>query len=247
MSRGNQANPAGLHPGGSPLNQIGFQGGRGPRPGEVEKVRAKHTAETILRIWGYLKFQRRALIIVLLSTVVTTVLSLLGPYLIGKIIDDYIVPRRADGFYRMGLMLLGVYVLAAFFTWIQQYTSSSMSYNTVRHMRQDLFEHIQRLPVQFFDRRTHGDLMSRLTNDLMNVSATLNMTVVQFISSVLVLVGSLIMMLSLSVWMTLVTVLTVPLVTTAAKAWPSTRANFSRNNKNSWDGSTGLCRNTFPG
>lgn len=233
MSKGNQANPGGLQPGESPLNQFGFQPVRGPRPGEVaEKVRAKQTVGTIRRIWGYVKFQRRALVTVLASTVITTVLSLLGPYLIGKIIDNYIVPRQLDGFFLMGLILLGVYVLAAVFTWIQQYASSSLSHHTVRHMRQDLFEHIQRLPVRFFDQRTHGDLMSRTTNDLMNVSSTLNMTVVQFISSVLVLVGSLIMMLSLSLWMTLVTVLTVPLVTIVAKQVTKyTRKFFSEQQK----------------
>jgi len=96
--------------------------------------------------------------------------------------------------------------------------ASSLSQNTVRRMRHDLFQHYQRLPVQFFDQRTHGELMSRATNDMMNVSNTLNQTVVQLISSVLILVGSLAMMLSLSLWMTLVTVLTVPLVAYIAKS-----------------------------
>src|SRR5690606_8940140 len=114
-------------------------------------------------------------------------------------------------------ILLTVYALGALFTWVQQYAASSMSQNTVRDMRQDLFEHLQRLPVRFFDARTHGELMSRATNDVMNVSNVLNQTVVQLIASVLILAGSLVMMLSLSIWMTLITVVTVPLVTVIAR------------------------------
>jgi ATP-binding cassette subfamily B protein len=197
--------------------QIGFQQ-RGFRPGEVQKVRSKDTIGTMRRIWGYLKLQKRALIIVVGCTMLTTLLSLLGPYLLGKTIDDYIAPQQYDGFWRMGLILLSVYALGAVFTWAQQYMASSLSQNTVRRMRHDLFQHYQRLPVQFFDQRTHGELMSRATNDMMNVSNTLNQTVVQLISSVLILVGSLAMMLSLSLWMTLVTVLTVPLVAYIAKS-----------------------------
>lgn len=216
MSKGNHPNQAetGKH---ADFAQIGFQQ-RGFRPGEVQKVRSKDTIGTLRRIWGYLKLQKRALIIVVGCTVLTTLLSLLGPYLLGKTIDEYIVPHQYDGFWRMGLMLMSVYALSALLTWFQQYMASSLSQNTVRRMRHDLFQHYQRLPVQYFDQRTHGELMSRATNDMMNVSNTLNQTVVQLISSVLILVGSLAMMLSLSLWMTLVTILTVPLVAYIAKS-----------------------------
>lgn len=214
------------------LTQMGFQPGGRLRPGEVQRVRSKNTAETLRRIWDYLKLQRVSLLVVVGSTVLTTMLTLLGPYLIGKMIDDYIVPQRYEGFMRIGLLLLGIYALSAFFTWVQHYAASSLSYHTVRDMRQDLFEHYQRLPVSFFDQRTHGELMSRTTHDLMNVSNTLNQTVVQFISSVLILLGSVIMMLSLSLWMTLVTVLTVPLIALiATRITKFTRTFFSQQQK----------------
>lgn len=232
MSKGSHPIQGGMEKHAADFAQMGFQQGRGLRPGEVEKVRSKDAAGTIRRIWGYLKLQQRPLMIVVGCTVLTTLFTLLGPYLIGKIIDDYIVPQQYDGFWRMGLILLGVYALAALFTWIQQYMASSLSQNTVRDMRQDLFEQYQRLPVQFFDRRTHGELMSRATNDLMNVSNTLNQTVVQFISSVLILAGSLVMMLSLSLRMTLVTLLTVPLVAwIAQRITKYTRRFFSEQQK----------------
>ncbi|SFB51598.1 ATP-binding cassette, subfamily B [Cohnella sp. OV330] len=194
------------------IDQMGFRSGPGPRHGEVPKVRSKDTAGTLRRIWGYLKLQGATLIWVVACTVLTTVFSLLAPYLIGKMFDDYIVKRQYDGMFRMGMILFGVYALGAIFTWIQQYMASSLSQNTVRDMRHDLFGQYQRLPVPFFDRKSHGELMSRAVNDIANVSNTLNQTVVQLIASVLMLAGSVVMMLSLSVWMTLITVLTVPLI-----------------------------------
>jgi ATP-binding cassette subfamily B protein len=209
------------------LSRMGLHPGR-MRPGEVQKVRSKDARGTLRRIWRYLKRQRTPLVIVLAGTVMATLLSLAGPWLIGRIIDDYIVPANRDGFAETGLVLLGVYALGAFFTWVQQYAAASLSQHTVRDMRQDLFAQYQRLPVGFFDRRTHGELMSRAVNDLLNVSDTLNQTVVQFIASVLTLAGCLVMMFSLSVRMTLVTLITVPLVGWIAKTVAKyTRRHFS--------------------
>lgn len=217
MAGSGHLNPSNENKGAANLAQFGFQQNRGHRPGEVPKVRSKNARGTVRRIWKYLKQQRQALVLVLVCTALTSLMALLGPYLIGRLIDDHVVAREYDGFVQMGLVLLSVYVLGAIFTWIQQYTASSLSQNTVRDMRQDLFAHYQRLPVQFFDQRTHGELMSRTTSDIANVSNTLNQTVVGLISSVLMLAGSVIMMLSLSVWMTLITMVTVPLVAYIAK------------------------------
>jgi len=232
MSGSQPSHPSNASSAQASINQMGFGHGPGRHYGGVPKVRSKDAKGTLRRIGGYLKLQRQALFWVVLCTVLTTGFSLLGPYLIGKIFDDYIVPRRYDGMMRMGLILFGVYVLGAFFTWVQQYMASSLAQNTVRDMRQDLFEQYQRLPIPFFDRRTHGELMSRAVNDIANVSNTLNQTVVQLIASVLTLVGSLAMMLSLSVWMTLVTVLTVPLMVLVAKKITAyTRRYFSEQQK----------------
>jgi len=214
------------------LSQMGFQQGRGPRPGEVPKVRSKDAKGTLSRIWNYVKRQRQELIIVAVSTALTACLLLLGPYLIGKIMDDYIVARKSAGFISMIIFLLGIYFLGAVFTWIQQYTASSLSQNTVRKMRQDLFEKYQQLPVSFFDQKTHGELMSRTTNDIANVANTLNQTVVQLISSAFMLVGSVVMMLSLSVWMTLITILIVPSIAFVTKKITKyTRRYFSEQQK----------------
>ncbi|PWW08657.1 ATP-binding cassette subfamily B protein [Paenibacillus cellulosilyticus] len=213
MANSNPSNPnASTSKAPTNFDQMGFRPGGGPNHAGVPKVRSKNASGTMRRIWGYLKQQRQALVWVILCTVLTSVFALLGPYLIGRMIDDYIMPKQFDGFVRMGMILLGVYLFSALFTWIQQYMASSLSQNTVRDMREDLFNQYQRLPIQFFDQKTHGELMSRTTNDISNVSNTLNQTVVQLISSVLMLVGSLVMMLSLSIWMTLITMLTIPLI-----------------------------------
>ncbi|GKU84741.1 ABC transporter ATP-binding protein [Niallia sp. NCCP-28] len=214
------------------LSQMGFQQSRGPRPGEVPIVRSKDAKGTLLKIWNYVKRQRQGLLVVIFCTALTSCLLLLGPYLIGKTMDDYIVPHKFDGFILMGFLLLGVYFLGAVFTWIQQYVASSLSQNTVRDMRQDLFEKYQHLPVSFFDQKTHGELMSRTTNDIANVSNTLNQTVVQLISSVFMLVGSVVMMLSLSLWMTVITILIVPsIVFITKKITKYTRQYFSEQQK----------------
>lgn len=214
------------------FDQMGFRQGHGPLLGGPGKVRSKNTAGTLRRIGSYLARQRQALFIVVLSTVITSGFALLGPYLIGKMVDNYVVPRHYDGFMRMGMLLLGVYLLGAVFTWIQQYSASSLSQNTVRDMRQDIMKHYQRLPVPFFDQKTHGELMSRATNDIANVSNTLNQTVVQLISGVLMLVGSIVMMFLLSGWMTLITILTVPLIAFITKRITKyTRHYFSQQQK----------------
>ncbi|MDR6881409.1 ABC transporter ATP-binding protein [Bacillus sp. 3255] len=232
MAIGQPSEPTPVNNARANFEQMGFRQGQGPHHGAVPKVRSHNTKGTLLRIWGYLKQQRRALWIVIACTALTSVFMLLGPYYIGKIIDEYIVPQHLDGLAQMGFVLLGVYVLGAVFTWIQQYVASSLSQNTVQAMRQDLFEQYQRLPLPFFDQRRHGELMSRATNDMTNVSNTLNQTVVQLISSVLMLVGSLAMMLSLSLWMTLVTVLTVPIIAFLTKKITKyTRQYFSEQQK----------------
>ncbi|KAB7667638.1 ABC transporter ATP-binding protein [Bacillus sp. B1-b2] len=194
------------------IAQMGFQPGRGPRPGDVQKVRSKDATKTVLGIWQYLKQQKKSLIIVLICTIITSVLTLLGPYLIGKMIDDYILPKNVEGMISLGAVLLGIYLLSSIFTWIQSYVASSLSQKTVQGMRQDLFNKFQHLPISFFDQKSHGELMSRTTNDITNVSNTLNQTIVQLMTSVLMLVGSIIMMLTLSIWMTFITILTVPAI-----------------------------------
>src|SRR5919199_329173 len=165
--------------------------GRGPGgPGRFmgEIARAKNTRGTVRRIWGYLRRQRAALIATALMVVVTSGLNVLGPYLMGRAIDTYILRHDLVGLRSLLLLMAVVYVLTSLLTWLQSYVMASAAQRTVRDIRNDLFARLQVLPLRFFDQRAHGDLMSRLTNDIENVNVVLSDGVTQLVSGVLSLV-----------------------------------------------------------
>ncbi|GGA01437.1 multidrug ABC transporter ATP-binding protein [Paenibacillus marchantiophytorum] len=178
----------------------------------ARKPRAKHTGATLLRMWGYLRHQRAGLVTVAVLTILGSGLALLGPYLIGVAIDDYILPRNADGLVRLCFLLLGSYLMIGAASWVQSYIMAGVSQRTVWEMRQDLFQHLHQLPVSYFDQTSHGELMSRTTNDVDNVSTTLSQNVTQIITSIITIAGSFVMMLALNIWLTLISLITVPIV-----------------------------------
>jgi ATP-binding cassette subfamily B multidrug efflux pump len=189
---------------------MGMPGGPGAR-GMMAKARAKNTRGTLLRLWNYLNRQRIGLIAVVLLTICSTALTLAGPYLIGVAIDKYILPGDYNGLFWICLTLLSVYVLSSAMSWVQLYVMTGVSQRTVWNLRNDLFEHLQKLPLPYFDSKTHGELMSRTTNDIENVSSTLNQSVTQLLSSFLTVIGAIVLMLSLNVWLTLVSLVVIPL------------------------------------
>jgi ATP-binding cassette subfamily B multidrug efflux pump len=172
----------------------------------------KNIGATLLRMWGYLRLQRTGLLTVAILTVVGSGLALLGPFLIGRAIDDYIIPRDRDGLLGLCLLLLGCYVVSGAASWIQSYLIAGVSQRTVWQMRQDLFRHLHKLPISYFDKTSHGELMSRTTNDVDNVATTLSQNLTQIMTSIIMIVGSLIMMLTLNIWLTLIALITVPIV-----------------------------------
>ena len=117
--------------------------------------------------------------------IVTTIVGLLGPYLMGVAIDTYIGKGDLAGLARLLVLMLLTYVVGAAGTWLQTYLMAGVAQHAVRDMRTDLFARLQTLPVRFFDQRAHGDLMSRLTNDVENISNILATSFSQLISSVL--------------------------------------------------------------
>ncbi|MEC0208549.1 ABC transporter ATP-binding protein [Paenibacillus ehimensis] len=191
--------------------------GFGRRGEPVPKVRAKNTRAAIRRLWGYLKRQRAALAGVIALVLLGLALSLAGPYLIGTAIDRYISLNDPEGLLRLCGLLLAVYIGGSAVSWLQTYVMSGIAGRTVWELRRDLFGHMQELPVRFFDKTPHGELMSRTTNDIDNVSNTLNQSLLQLITSVVTLLGSLTMMLLLNGWLTLVALVIIPLVTAVAR------------------------------
>ncbi|WP_411350076.1 ABC transporter ATP-binding protein [Paenibacillus sp. WLX2291] len=192
-------------------------GGRGPMRGNVPIVRAKNRTATIHRLWSYLNRQRKGLIVVYIFTVLNAILSLLGPYLLGRVIDLAVIPRDYAMLLKLAGMLLTIYVIGSAVSWVQAYVMTGVSQRTVYDLRRDLFRQYQQLPISFFDKRAKGDLMSRATNDIDNVSNTLNQSVTQLLNSLIMLVGSLIIMLSLNIPLTIVALLTVPMILLASR------------------------------
>lgn len=113
---------------------------------------------------------------------------------------------------RIILELAVLYLLSALFSYIQQYVMAGVAQKTVYTMRRDVNDKLSRLPLKFFDSRTHGEILSRVTNDIDNISTTLQQSLTQLITSVITIVGVLIMMLTINVWLTLITLITLPLV-----------------------------------
>ena len=174
--------------------------------------RAKNWKSTLLRIWKLVDEQRTLLIIVLALVFVSSAMALLGPFLIGYIIDTYIVPGAFEG---MGLIigwLVVVYVLHSVTLYLQNYWMVGIAQQVIYQMRAGLFGHFQRLPVSFFDKRQHGELMSRMTNDIENVSSTLNTSFIQVFSSILTLVGTAVVMVFLSPILTVLTFIIIPIM-----------------------------------
>jgi len=186
--------------------------GRGPGAWLHEPEHAKNTRSTVVRLWGYLRRQKWALVSALVLVTISSGLGLLGPFLMGRIIDRYILKGDLPGLGRMALLMIGVYVTAATVNWLQTYVMAATAQRTVRDIRNDLFTKLQTLSLRFFDQRSHGELMSRLSNDVENISNVLSESVTQIISSVLTLIGVAVMMFVLNVRLALVSMITLPLM-----------------------------------
>lgn len=153
---------------------------------------------------------------------VSSLLSLVGPYLMGVAVDGVISGWSGSTLVNMLLWLLLVYFIQAGAIFFQNYWMIGIAQNVVFFMRNQLFAHLQKLPVSFFQKRQHGELMSRLTNDMENVSRTLNTAVIQVVTSTITLIGTIIVMLWLSPLLTVLTLLIVPVMFAGMK-WITNR------------------------
>ncbi len=178
-----------------------------------EREQARDVRNTLVRIWRYLSHHSWALALAALLVIIGSGLELLGPYLMGRAIDEYIMSsRNLPGLARMALLMLVVYLLVSLTTWLQAYVMVIVSQRAVRDIRDDLFTRLQMLSLRFFDRRPHGELMSRLTNDVENISNVLAESVTQLFSSLLGIGGVATVMLVLNLRLALVSLVTIPLM-----------------------------------
>lgn len=195
-------------------------------------AKTKNPKRTLLRIWRYMEQHKGGLVLSSIFVVISSLLSLLGPYFIGVIIDDFIIPKDLDGTIRMCGILLGIYFATSVFTWLQAYIMVNLSVKTIGTLREDLYKKLQTLSLQFFDRNKDGELMSRFTNDIENLNQALSQSVIQIISSILTVTGVTIAMFSLNWVLAIVSCLTIPLMLyVTKKIVTSSRENFAKRQK----------------
>ncbi|MFA5522960.1 MAG: ABC transporter ATP-binding protein [Tissierellales bacterium] len=192
-------------------------GHRGPVgiPGITSVKKAKNLRHTLKRLWDFFKSEKRKLIITFLLILISGVLGLSVPFLVGKAVDAIYPGKALVEFEKLRfivLTLLSVYLLDNMLTFLQEYTVAGIAQRVVFSLREKLFGKLQSLPIIFFDKHTHGEIMSRLSNDIDNVSATISQSTVQFMASAVNILGSLVMMLYLSPLMTMASMITIPMV-----------------------------------
>jgi ATP-binding cassette, subfamily B, multidrug efflux pump len=141
-----------------------------------------------------------------------TGLGLVGPYLIGVAIDKYIATHQLAGLTHIALWMLAVYLLNNLFQAAAGWTMADVSQRALKRLRSDLFEHLQTLPLSFFDRHPAGELMSRLTNDIDAINQAVSQNVTTLLAGVLSMVGIIVAMFILDRWLALASVLVVPLM-----------------------------------
>ena len=206
-------------------------GGPGPgRPPIGATERADNARGTVLRLWDYLSREKIALVIVGVMVVASTVLQMIAPYLMGKAIDDFIIPGDLPGLARICLLMLGVYAMTSVLTWSVLYVMAGVAQRTVRGLRDDLFNNMQTLSLRFFDSHSHGDLMSRLTNDMETINMVLSESLTQMVSGVMLLVGVSAMMIWINPWLALVALVTTPVLVLSVTRWVGkhTRIGYRR-------------------
>ncbi|MBN8046893.1 MULTISPECIES: ABC transporter ATP-binding protein [Paraclostridium] len=195
----------------------------GPMGGMRGTEKAKDFKGTMKNLFNYLKPYRISIFIVVIFAIGSSAFSIVGPKVLGKatteIFEGLIRKVSNQGnagidFNYIGkvlLILLGLYVISALFSFVQSFIVSGISQKVSYKLRKEISEKINRMPLKYFDKRTHGEVLSRITNDIDTLSQNLNQIMTQIITAVTTLIGVLIMMLSISWQMTIASLLILPI------------------------------------
>ncbi|NTW04772.1 MAG: ABC transporter ATP-binding protein [Peptococcaceae bacterium] len=177
----------------------------------------------IFRLLGYLRPQKVKLVIIFFMAVLSTVFSIVSPKILGNtttivfngVMEKYnnIPGARINFEYILDLLLLltVLYIISAFFSYLQQYLMAELVQNTIFNLRNATYKKLSNLPLSYFDSVSHGEILSRVTNDIDNISSTLQQSLTQLITAAITLLGILIMMLIISPLMTVIALVTLPL------------------------------------
>ncbi|MBR1820767.1 MAG: ABC transporter ATP-binding protein [Clostridia bacterium] len=195
--------------------------GGGPGGGRMAatnsfKGRPAHSRETVGRILGYVGKYKYRLVLVFLCMLLSTGASLAGSYVLRPVINhiaDAATPA-GDRVAYLAMMLgalAAIYIVAVVSSWLQSKLMIGVSRNAIQQIRDDLFTKIEKLPLRFHDNETTGDLMSRFTNDVDNIGLMLDQSLMSMVSGIINLVGTLAMMIYTNIWLTLITLVFIPI------------------------------------
>jgi ATP-binding cassette, subfamily B, multidrug efflux pump len=176
-------------------------------------------------MWSYLRRQRTFLVLSGFMVAAMVGLDLLGPLLLRRAIDQHIVPRDLDGLVSIVLLMLCAYASSATLNYLQSYVMAGAAQRTMRDIRADLFQKLQHLPLEFFDRRVHGELMARLTSDVEAVNQVLSNSVSQLVSGGLTTLAIAITMVILHPLLGATAVLTVASLTIGLNRWLAAKSH----------------------
>lgn len=194
----------------------------GPMGGGAPTEKAKNFKGTMKNLVSYLAKYRIGFLFVLIFAIGSAAFSIIGPKILGNATTEIFecLMRKVSGtgggidfdkVLQILLFLLGLYVVSALFSYIQGMITTTISQRVSYNMRKEISEKINRMPLRYFDGQTHGEVLSRVTNDVDTLSQSLNQSLTQLITSVTTVIGVLIMMFSISWLMTVVALLILPL------------------------------------
>ena len=216
MAENNNRNERAQGPGpGGPGRGPGPGGPRGMMMAKPEKL--KDFKGTVRRLMKYMFLHTGLLSLVFFFSILSAILSIVATRLSGSVVDDFISKFDLSGLVRILGCLGIIYAVQALGTYVQNYLMITVSQTTSAKLRRDLFTAIQKLPLRFFDTRSSGDIMSRLTNDVDNISNTISSSQPHFFSGIITIVGTLLAMFFLSPVLTVIAILLTPLTFISAR------------------------------
>ncbi len=194
--------------------------GHGPHGPMMAGEKAKDFKGTMKKLMGYMGRYKIGIVLVVIFAIGGTIFNIIGPKILGKATTEIFegLVRKVSGgagidFEKIAGILIGLlclYLLSAGFSFIQGFIMTGISQKLTYRMRKEISEKIQRLPMNYYDKMTHGEILSRITNDVDTLSTSLNQSATQVITSVMTILGVLIMMLSISPLMTVIALLILP-------------------------------------
>ena len=237
--------------------------GPGGRHARAMGGKPKETKQTIKRLLGYLGKDKKHVIIALVCVVISSLSTLAGSYMLSPIIngitETYDKASKAagdagviinEGLKTLGLgilLMLAIYGIGVISMSLQQRIMIGVSQRALKTLRKDLFDHIQTLPVRYFDTNATGDIMSRFTNDVDVVGEMLNNTVIQLIQGFISIVGTVSIMLYMNVWLALLTILLVPLMLKAGGSIAKRSSKYYRQQQSALGKLNGYIEETVTG